>query len=211
MVEHAASGARLPLGGVDAVAPLSTLICNGCGYTHWHCGAFATLTEEPGRIRRVVNPELVCRDCDGQEHYLLALVQEWPSDQDRSGLTPLAVLNGGEFPSGNLALLVCGGCGRSEWYAWAVPPGNRSDTKHACRRCRAPQRVVERVREDKYTLPVAWPGGRARGYFELRFCDSCGLCEWYGRDLKRLRDDKGLRRVRAKPRTAPPMSGGPFR
>jgi hypothetical protein len=220
MLEHAYSATieKLPLGGIDLVAPLGTLICKGCGYTVWYSGAVAGLTEDRGRISRIVNPELSCRDCAGQSHYLVAQVQEWPARDDHfSGALPMAVLHSGT-PSrtGKLALLVCGGCGRSDWYAWAVPraDGDSEVAPQACRRCRAPaQRVIEKLREHgSTTLPVAWRGDRALGHFELRFCDDCGLCDWFARDLHRLRDDGAqVRLVKAAARAARPAEGGPYR
>src|SRR5262245_28683769 len=77
MQEHAFFEMK-PLGDIDCIAPLETLICTACGHTVWYSGS-DELMERPGAVGRVVDDRVRCADCDGKSHLLVALVHEWPS------------------------------------------------------------------------------------------------------------------------------------
>ncbi|MGZ3407005.1 MAG: hypothetical protein ACXVAN_11215, partial [Polyangia bacterium] len=169
---------RVPLGAIDGVAPLETVICKKCGYAVWYCDAFGELSERPGRVTRVRDERQRCAECGSPSHHLVAQLRERPDHPVVVGhgpsvdAVPLAVLRSGwGEPAGQFALLVCGDCGRSEWFAWGVDD-NESGSRivaDPCGRCQATtRRQVQPLREeDGVALPVAFKGDSGVGEFEV--------------------------------------------
>ncbi len=213
MQEHAFFQNK-PLGELDCVAPLDTIICKACGHTLWYSRA-NELTERVGAVRRVVDERVRCADCDGEPHLLVALLHEWPSlplaSSKELAVSPFA----GVEQRGRFAMLVCDRCGRCEWFAWGVgePAKLGSAEDEPCARCRVSAcRVVQPFREHgSEELPVAVVDGRPLGEFAVRFCGACGFTEWYARRIERLRaDGKYVTHIQGE-RPAIPAAGGPYR
>jgi hypothetical protein len=209
------------MGYVDDVEPLETLVCKGCGFTAWYSDAFARLREDPGRVRHIVDDRLRCVECDGQSHFLVAQLREWP-EESPVGAVPLGVLRTpGDEAIGRFAVQVCGTCGRCEWFAWGLtdeeapkPVNEGKRDPEACVRCRTlgRRRVRPLLEDGRFKLPVAAKGDQAVGHFELLFCVACGYCEWYARSIERLQaDGKTVIHVRGEPRRLRPTAGGPYR
>jgi len=213
MQEHAFFQTR-PLGDLDCIAPLDTIICSECGYTLWYSGS-KELTERAGAVRRVVDERVRCADCDGQPHLLVARLHEWPSTPLASAteLTVWPFTNLDE--RGRFAMLVCDRCGRCEWFAWGLGDSEKVGIAEdeACVRCRvAARRVVHPFREHgSEALPVAVVGGRSIGEFAVHFCGACGFTEWYARRIERLRADGNQVMHILGERPAVPAAGGPYR
>src|SRR5437868_8057586 len=89
---------RVPLGKIDRVAPLETIICKKCGYTVWYCDAYGDLREEPGRVTRVRDERQKCADCMSPNQYLVAQLHERPNH-------PVVVGSGETIDSVPLAVL----------------------------------------------------------------------------------------------------------
>ncbi len=220
MLEHGVIGggnSKLPLGFKDDLAPLRTQICHHCGYAVWYSGGVSSLTRHDGRFERDVDRQRPCRDCGGQVHYRLAEVKEWPQASGGAAgqRVPLALLRDGRSRrDGKLALRVCQRCGHGEWYAWGIATDDAERIADQCRSCHSvDRRVVAKIHEDgELALPVAWKDDRELGHFELRYCASCGLCDWFARDLDRLSaDGEYIRFVKAAPARNTRLAGGPYR
>lgn len=213
MQEHAFFQTK-PLGDLDCVAPLETIICAACGHTLWYSGS-KELAERSGAVRRVVDERVRCADCDGQPHLLVALLHEWPSTP-LAGTTVLAVWPFTDVEKrGRFAMLVCDRCGRCEWFAWGLGEGVNIGTPddEPCARCNVSAcRVIDPFREDgTEALPVAVVDGRPVGELAMRFCGACGFTEWYARRIKRLRADGNYVMHIQGERPAVPAAGGPYR
>jgi predicted nucleic-acid-binding Zn-ribbon protein len=206
-----------PLGEIDRVAPLETFICAGCGYTAWYSDADDELEEVPGQVVRVVDERLRCDDCDEEAHFLVAQFHEWAAEP-LHGSVPLAVVRTGGWrdPVGQFAFLVCGGCGRSEWYAWGIGADAKLGKSDAapCARCGGGERhVVRPLREaGGEPLPVVQRNGAQIGEFEVKFCGACGFSEWYARGIEQLRaDGECVLHIQGERQAASPAAGGPYR
>jgi hypothetical protein len=212
MLEHGFLGgarSRVPLAFKDDLAPLRTHVCHQCGFTLWYSGGAASLTRHDGRYRRIVDTDRPCRDCGGVDHYCLSTVHE--SAQAAEARVPLAILAGG---SGTLQLVVCHGCGRVEWYVRAIAADAGAPSGDQCRHCLSTDRraVASLCEDGGVPLPVAWQDERELGHFELRWCNRCGLCDWFGRDLDRLSaEGEYIKFIKAAPAPRIGLAGGPYR
>jgi predicted nucleic-acid-binding Zn-ribbon protein len=214
---------RVPLGEIDRVAPLETIVCKQCGYAVWYCDAYEDLCERPGRVTRVRDERQQCADCSSPVQFLVAELHERPDHPVVVGRgetvdsVPLAVLRGGwRDPVGHFALLVCSECGRSEWFTWGIDEHTRGSRVVAdpCLRCNTDtRRYVQPLREESgEALPVAFHGEFGVGEFEVRCCDRCGLSEWYARKIDRLHvDGKRVIELPVERPMATPSAGGPYR
>jgi predicted nucleic-acid-binding Zn-ribbon protein len=222
MREHRFTGYG-QLGYIDDIEPLETHICDGCGYTVWYSRGIGRLREDRGRVAKLDDERLSCVSCYGRRHYLVAQLQEWP-EGSVLGQMPLHVLQTGKHEGvGRFALLICGDCGRCQWFAWGTgtPTTRATGVMRAqpqpdlpCSRCRAIARyAVEPVREDGgLASPVAVQRQRAIGHFGISFCNACGYCEWYARDLAALRSDgERVSHVNGDRYQRAPVAGGPYR
>jgi hypothetical protein len=177
-------------------APLETLICAGCGYTAWYSGAAASLP-----MQRVYDESLRCLDCGGDELHI---------EQLSDGST------GVRAPFG-MALMVCA-CGRCEWVRGVGGQGDAPDVterdSRPCPRCLDDrcQKLYPVYEDGLRALPVARVGKTAVGAFELRWCTTCSLCEWFAREIDMLRPDgRHIIYMEGETRTAGPVAGGPYR
>jgi len=212
MQEHAFFRAS-PLGDIDRVAPLETLICTACGYTVWYSGS-DDLREQPGAVASVVDDRVRCADCAGMPHLLVALVHEWPHNPLLGAKAlPVAPVDG-VGPRGKFAMLVCSGCGRCEWFAWGFAEHEELGTadREPCARCSVRERrTVRPLREESgEPLPVVIRRGWEMGEFEVRFCAACGYSEWCAHVGKLDADGEFVIHIEGERRAAP-AAGGPYR
>jgi hypothetical protein len=184
------------LGKVEGVSPLETFICATCGYTAWYSGAAGSL-----KLQRVFDPKLRCVECGGYELHVEEM-SEWPND-GRLTRRPLG-----------MTILVCA-CGRCEWVRGFGALGDApvADAQ-PCVRCLDDQgkSVFALFEDGARPLPVAVVDKFGVGRFELRWCSSCSLCEWFARDLDGLRDDgKHVIFMAGEKRPGELVAKGPYR
>jgi hypothetical protein len=176
--------------------PLETLICAACGYTAWYAEAAGRL-----QLQRVFDDQLRCLDCGGDELHVEEL-NGW-SAEERLARVALG-----------MAVMVCS-CGRCEWVRGVGAGGDAPVAdERSCPRClEASGSVLYPVYEDGLrALPVAIVGKTRIGAFELRWCGSCSLCEWFAHDLGALRaDGKHVIFMEGDKRPDAPVAGGPYR
>jgi hypothetical protein len=213
MVEHAYSG-WVGLGFVDGLEPMQTLICRDCGHVAWYCPPTADHPERPGQSRRIIDERLRCQGCDRHAHLLIARFQELVSKFPPPDAVPLMLLRremGGTDE--HFAVLTCDGCGRVSWFACNVSSFAGEACDGACARCSVGtlRRIRPFVEEDGRRLPVALRKDEPVGKLELRWCESCGACDWraLGKDWH---NGDGVEPVTAgEVRHRDPLSGGPYR
>jgi hypothetical protein len=130
-----------------------------------------------------------CVRCDGGDFWKIRETRERGAGGDWSMLGSIDQV-------APLQALVCCRCGLTRFYSAARLNGEvweRSQKEHVCRECAAPrQLLVPQLRE----WPDKWQGGlsiplnvvRGKrgdgvGWFCLRICDECGLCDWLARGV----------------------------
>jgi hypothetical protein len=88
-------------------------------------------------------------------------------------------------PEGYWELMICRGCGRTEWRARDVPSG-LPERRGACPSC-GPVRLLSidsAVEHDANARPRALTPLPSAGRFEVQLCSGCGVARWFARELE---------------------------
>jgi ribosomal protein L37E len=110
--------------------------------------------------------------------------------------------------AGAMTIVVCRDCGRADWFVMDADVCLAADltpfyalgyAENACavcggssrRRVRARERAsqINDVVDRAIAIHVGYSGWRLLGSLEIHVCQSCGLAEWMGVELKQLKAD----------------------
>jgi predicted nucleic-acid-binding Zn-ribbon protein len=143
-----------------------------------------------------MSAHLRCVRCDGADFWKIRETRERGAGGDWSMLGSIDQV-------APLQALVCVRCGHARFYSaaairdkddpWARQSWAAIHKSHTCRECAGRRQIlVPQLRE----WPAKWQGGRSVplsvvrgkrgegvGWFCLRICDDCGLCDWMARGV----------------------------
>jgi predicted nucleic-acid-binding Zn-ribbon protein len=192
------------------------LICIGCGYTRWYARDVKADPElQPANHR--------CTECEGLNFWRVPTLRERASD----GLpAPLHVVQECGFGVGHFELFLCRACSRMQWHAHSVARVMEHlpavTEEHPCASCSGRnfiqvEQFTEQGAHGATPLRAVLRKGALfcseRGCFEILFCRTCGLTEWFAHDLERIEEDPalGVTRVTADGPAPAPIPNGPYR